>query len=57
MRDPHINAYCIKGGDLLTCAWQWANRAEMKPKVPNGQLPVMTLEDGSMVPESGAIMR
>lgn len=43
---PFSNDLCV--------AETWA---DMKPKVPNGQLPVMTLEDGSVVPESGAIMR
>ena len=30
---------------------------DVKPTTPNGQLPICTLEDGSVIPESGAIMR
>jgi glutathione S-transferase len=29
----------------------------MKASTPNGQLPICTLEDGTVIPESGAIMR
>jgi hypothetical protein len=38
--------------DLVKDQWP-----DLKPTTPNGQLPTCTLEDGSVIPESGAIMR
>jgi hypothetical protein len=38
--------------DLVKDQWP-----DLKATTPNGQLPTCTLEDGSVIPESGAIMR
>ena len=38
--------------DLVKDQWP-----DLKPNTPNGQLPICTLEDGTVIPESGAIMR
>jgi len=38
--------------DLCKVTWD-----SLKPSTPNGQLPLCTLEDGTVIPESSAIMR